>query len=174
LRQATLDFDLQLARGLDYYTGVIYEVKAHEVEMGSICGGGRYADLTGIFGKPGLSGVGISFGAERIYDVMEALNLFQEARASATQVLLINFGAETYGANLDTLGRLRDSGIAAELYPEAAKLKKQFSYADRLGIPYTVMIGPEEVATSTYQLKNMHSGDQRALTMAELMAALAG
>jgi len=168
LRTATVEFDLQLARGLDYYTGTIYEVKAHEVEMGSICGGGRYADLTGVFGMPGLSGVGISFGAERIYDVMEALDLFDDARASATQVLLINFGPDTYGACLDTLSRMRDAGIPAELYPEKAKLKKQFAYADRLGIPYTLVIGTEEMAKGTYQLKDMRSGEQKEVGLEEL------
>lgn len=172
LRQATVAFDLQLARGLDYYTGTIYEVKAHGVEMGSICGGGRYADLTGVFGMPGLSGVGISFGAERIYDVMEALDLFDQARASATQVLLIHFGPDTYGACLDTLSRLRDAGIPAELYPEKAKLKKQFTYADRLGIPYTLVIGPEEMAKGTYQLKDMRSGEQAEVGLTELMDKL--
>ena len=174
LRTATVDFDLQLARGLDYYTGTIYEVKAHEVEMGSICGGGRYADLTGVFGKPGLSGVGISFGAERIYDVMEALNLFPEARASATQVLLINFGPETYGTCLDVLTQLRAAEVPTELYPEKAKLKKQFGYADKQGIPYTLVIGTDEAASGQYQLKDMRSGEQQALDVEGVIAQVMG
>lgn len=172
LRGATVEFDLQLARGLDYYTGTIYEVKAHEVEMGSICGGGRYADLTGVFGKPGLSGVGISFGAERIYDVMEALNLFPDARASATQVLIINFGPETYPICLDALSTLRKAEIPAELYPDKAKLGKQFGYADKQGIPFTLVIGSKEAASGKYQLKDMRSGEQEELDIQEIVKKL--
>ncbi len=172
LGRGTVEFDLQLARGLNYYTGSIYEVKAQGVKIGSICGGGRYADLTGVFGKPGLSGIGISFGADRIYDVMEELALFPDSRASSSQVLLINFGGDTIPANLKVLTQLRQAGIAAELYPDSAKLRKQFTYADRLGIPFTLVIGSEEIAKEAYQLKNMQSGEQAALSVEEIIAKL--
>ncbi|MDP5170944.1 MAG: histidine--tRNA ligase [Bacteroidia bacterium] len=168
----TVKFDLQLARGLDYYTGTIFEVKAHEVSIGSICGGGRYADLTGVFGMPGLSGVGISFGADRIYDVMNELNLFQDDRPTSTKVLLINFGGEGYKSSLKLLSKLRQAGIPTELYPEEAKLKKQFSYADKLAIPFTVMIGEEEVKNGLYQLKNMFSGEQISISESDLIESL--
>ncbi len=167
--QGTVTLDLQLARGLDYYTGTIFEVKAHNVSIGSICGGGRYADLTGVFGMPGMSGVGISFGADRIYDVMNELELFTEARASRTQVLLMNLGGEGYQHALRLLAALRQAGVASELYPDSAKLNKQFSYANKLGIPYTVVIGEEEVKQGRYQLKDMHSGEQKALTSEEIL-----
>jgi len=172
IQRATVKFDLQLARGLDYYTGTIYEVKAHDVKIGSICGGGRYADLTGVFGKPGLPGVGISFGADRIYDVMEELDLFEDARPSATRVLIINFGEETYTTCLKALARLRSAGIAAELYPDNAKLKKQFGYADKQGIPYTLIIGTEEMQTGIYQLKNMITGAQQNMELGSVVAKL--
>lgn len=169
LERATVDFNLQLARGLDYYTGTIFEVKAQGVKIGSICGGGRYADLTGVFGKPGLSGVGISFGADRIYDVMEELGLFADQAQSSTQVLLINFGGDTYGPALDLLRQLRAAGLAAELYPEAAKLRKQFAYADKKGIPYTLAAGEAELATHTFQLKHMATGQQEGLPLATII-----
>ncbi|MEM9986258.1 MAG: histidine--tRNA ligase [Bacteroidota bacterium] len=172
LARGTVEFDLQLARGLNYYTGTIYEVKAQGVNIGSICGGGRYADLTGVFGKPGLSGIGISFGADRIYDVMDELGLFPDSRASSSQVLLINFGSDTLPANLKVLTQLRQAGIAAELYPDSAKLKKQFTYADRLGIPYTLVIGSEEIANEAYQLKDMQSGEQAALSVDQIIERL--
>lgn len=169
----TVTFDLQLARGLDYYTGTIFEVKAHEVQIGSICGGGRYADLTALFGMKGLSGVGISFGADRIYDVMSELNLFKDDRATPTQVLLINFGGNGYYTSLDVLSKLREADIKAELYPDTAKLKKQFSYANKLGIPYTIMIGEDEVENGTLQVKNMDSGEQTSLNQDQITAFLA-
>ncbi|GAB4423233.1 MAG: histidine--tRNA ligase [Bacteroidia bacterium] len=172
--RGTVELNLQLARGLDYYTGAIYEVKAHGVQMGSICGGGRYADLTGVFGMPGLSGVGISFGADRIYDVMDELGLFDQLAPSATRVLLIHFGSETYHATLQALAALRAAGIAAELYPDAAKLKKQFGYADKKGIPYTLMIGRDELASGLYQLKDMRSGTQQGLSLGDIIAQLRG
>lgn len=166
----TVTFDLQLARGLDYYTGTIFEVKAHDVQIGSICGGGRYADLTGLFGMKNLSGVGISFGADRIYDVMNELDLFQDDRATPTQVLLINFGGEGYYSSLDVLANLREAGIRAELYPDNAKLKKQFSYADKLGIPFTIMIGEDEVKNGSLQVKNMDTGEQTSLNQDQAAA----
>lgn len=164
----TVTFDLQLARGLDYYTGTIFEVKAHNVQIGSICGGGRYADLTGLFGLKDMPGVGISFGADRIYDVMSELGLFEDQTASPTKVLLINFGGDGYQRSLEVLASLRSAGIAAELYPEIAKMKKQFSYANKLGIPYTIMIGEEEINQNVFQLKNMETGEQNRLTIREV------
>jgi histidyl-tRNA synthetase len=169
---AQVEFNLRLARGLDYYTGAVYEVKANNVQVGSIGGGGRYADLTGVFGRPGLSGVGISFGADRIYLVMEELGLFDEVSATSTQVLLINFGGESFVPALQALNKLREAGIAAELYPEPAKMKKQFSYGNKLGVPYTLMIGSEEVASGLYQLKNMVNGEQEKLPIEEIVRKL--
>ncbi|RMG75223.1 MAG: histidine--tRNA ligase [Bacteroidetes bacterium] len=174
LQRATVDFNLQLARGLDYYTGTIFEVKAHDVKIGSICGGGRYADLTGVFGKPGLPGVGISFGADRIYDVMEELGLFEDQAQSSTQVLLIHFGAETYGPTLDLLRQLRSAGIAAELYPDAVKLKKQFAYADKKGIPFTLAAGTQEHTAQAYQLKDMATGQQETLSLEAIIERIRG
>lgn len=166
----TVTFDLQLARGLDYYTGTIFEVKAHNVQIGSICGGGRYADLTGLFGMKNLSGVGISFGADRIYDVMNELDLFKDDRATPTQVLLINFGGDGYFTSLDVLSSLRQAGIKAELFPDSSKLKKQFSYANKLGIPYTIMIGEDEVTSGTVQVKNMETGEQHSIAQNNVVA----
>jgi len=157
-----VQLDLTLARGLNYYTGAIIEVKALDVQMGSISGGGRYDDLTGIFGLPGVSGVGISFGADRIYDVMNELDLFPVAAGLATKVLLANFGGNEEIQSLRFLARLQDAGIACELYPEAGKMKKQFGYADAKGIPYMVIIGSNEAETGVYQLKNMKSGEQES------------
>lgn len=162
--------DLQLARGLDYYTGSIFEVKAKGVSIGSICGGGRYANLTGVFGRPGLSGVGISFGADRIYDVMSELGLFQDKRTTSTEVLLIHFPGEAYETSLRMLSQLRAAGIPSELYPEPAKLAKQFTYADKLGIPYTLVIGEEEVKSNRFKLKDMQSGEQSQVSIEELLA----
>ncbi len=167
-----IEFDPTLARGLNYYTGAIFEVVTHEVKMGSICGGGRYDDLTGVFGRPGLSGVGISFGVDRIYDVMEELGLFGEMAYAGTQVLLINFGEETLSPALNALYQLRTAGISAELYPDAAKLKKQFGYADKKHIPYTLMIGKEEVETGIFKLKNMQSGEQQGLSLDEALETI--
>ncbi|MEL6592883.1 MAG: histidine--tRNA ligase [Bacteroidota bacterium] len=164
-----VDFNLRLARGLDYYTGAVFEVKVNNVQIGSICGGGRYADLTGVFGKPDLSGVGISFGADRIYDTMEELGLFEELQATNTDVLLINFGPEVIETNLQVLNRLRREGIAAELYPNKAKMKKQFTYADRKQVPYTLAIGTNEVESGLYQLKNMQTGEQEGLTIEQII-----
>ncbi len=154
------ELDLTLARGLNYYTGAIIEVKATDVQIGSISGGGRYDDLTGIFGMPGLSGVGISFGADRIYDVMSELNLFPNDVKTSTKVLFINFGEKEERYCLPFLNTLRKAGIASEIYPESAKLKKQFAYADAKGIPYVVIAGEEEMNTSKLKLKNMSSGEE--------------
>ncbi len=170
--QGKVEFNLQLARGLDYYTGTIYEVKVNNVKMGSIGGGGRYDDLTGVFGKKGLSGVGISFGADRIYDVMNELNLFESIGTSHVSVMLINFGSNTLSHNLHVLNILRSHGIAAELYPDQAKLRKQFSYADKNEIPYIIMIGEEEVKSGSYQFKDMKSGDQQSITLDQIIEQL--
>ncbi|MCL4135701.1 UNVERIFIED_CONTAM: hypothetical protein GTU68_026613 [Idotea baltica] len=171
---AKVDFNLKLARGLNYYTGTIYEVKVNNIDLGSIGGGGRYADLTGVFGKPGLSGVGISFGADRIYLAMEELGLFEDLNEGSAQVLLINFGGDTQATALATLNKLRAEGISSELYPEAAKMKKQFSYADKKHIPYTLMIGQEEMATGKFKLKNMTSGEQELLSIETIIEKVKG
>lgn len=154
------ELDLTLARGLNYYTGAIIEVKSNDIQIGSICGGGRYDDLTGIFGMPGLSGVGISFGADRIYDVMSELNAFPINVKTSTKVLFINFGKEEEKYCLPFVNQLRKADVATEIYPEAAKLKKQFSYADAKGIPYVVIAGTDEMNTTKLKLKNMQSGEE--------------
>jgi histidyl-tRNA synthetase len=177
LSEKKLQLDITLARGLSYYTGAIFEVKALQadgspVNMGSISGGGRYDNLTAAFGVPGLSGVGISLGVDRIYDVMEELSLFPENAAATTRVLLTQFDADSEAGALPLLRQLRDAGHAAELYPEAAKLKKQLDYADRKRIPYVVLIGPDERAAGKLTLKNMHSGEQSLLSTEELLQRL--
>ena len=159
-----LELDMTLARGLNYYTGAIIEVKALDAEMGSICGGGRYDNLTGIFGLPDVSGVGISFGADRIYDVMLDLDLFPATTASSTQVLLINFGGEEEKVCIQMAAKLRAKGLNTELYPDNAKIKKQFSYADNKQIPWVIIIGEKERETGGYIIKNMKTGDQHILT----------
>lgn len=155
-----VEFDLRLARGLNYYTGTIIEVKARQVSIGSICGGGRYDDLTGIFGLQGMPGVGVSFGADRIYDVMNEMNLFPESLVSSTRVLFLNFGEDEERMSMSLLTSVRRAGIAAEIYPEPAKLKKQMEYANRKNIPFVAMIGKEELGSGTVTLKNMLSGEQ--------------
>ncbi len=162
-----LELDLTLARGLNYYTGAIIEVKALDAKMGSICGGGRYDDLTGIFGLPGVSGVGVSFGAERIYDVLTELNLFPEDTLTGTEVLFVNFGQKEALYCLKLLTLTRKMGINSELYPESAKMKKQLSYADDKKIPYVILIGDEEMNTGLLTLKNMKSGEQYKLTITD-------
>jgi histidyl-tRNA synthetase len=166
------ELDLSLARGLNYYTGAIFEVKANDFQIGSISGGGRYDDLTGIFGMPGMSGVGISFGADRIYDVMLGLNLFPEELACSTKVLFINLGKAEEEASMRLISKLRDNDIAAEIYPESAKMKKQMEYANRRGIPYVVIIGSEELERSVATVKDMRSGDQREVGFEELPSLL--
>ena len=158
--EARVEIDLTLARGLNYYTGAIIEIKANDAQMGSISGGGRYDDLTGIFGLKGMSGIGISFGADRIYDVMNELKLFPTDTEQATTVLLVNFGGNEELVSLKMLQKLHSAGISAEIYPEALKMKKQFSYADNKKIPYTIIIGADEAASGMYQLKNMLTGEQ--------------
>ena len=167
-----VDLDLSLARGLNYYTGAIFEVKALDFAIGSICGGGRYDDLTGIFGMPGMSGVGISFGADRIYDVMTGLGLFPEELDSSTRVLFVNLGAEEEAVSLSLLRTLRDAGIAAEIYPEAGKMKKQMEYANRRAIPYVAIVGSQEIEAQAVSLKEMRSGEQRQVPFADLAEAL--
>lgn len=173
LKAPQMELDVTLARGLSYYTGAIFEVKANGVQMGSISGGGRYDNLTGTFGMPGLSGVGISFGVDRIYDVMEELQLFPENQSVSTQVMITNFDAAAEAHGLGVLRQLREAGINAELYPDASKLKKQFDYADRKRIPYVLIIGSDEIQTGTYSLKNMHSGEQQKLDLAAILALFA-
>ncbi|MDE5692103.1 MAG: histidine--tRNA ligase [Alistipes sp.] len=167
-----VDLDLSLARGLNYYTGAIFEVKALDFAIGSICGGGRYDDLTGIFGMPNVSGVGISFGADRIYDVMTGLNLFPEEVDSSTRVLFVNLGAEEEAASLGLLRTLRDAGIAAEIYPEAGKMKKQMEYANRRAVPYVAIVGSQEIEAQAVTLKDMRSGEQRQVPFAGLAECL--
>jgi histidyl-tRNA synthetase len=162
-----------LARGLSYYTGAIFEVKANNVSMSSsISGGGRYDNLTGVFGMPGMSGVGISFGVDRIYDVMEELQLFPKESLESTQVLLISFDEATEKHALTLLSQLRKAGISAEIYPDRVKLKKQFAYADKKGIPFTLVIGSNEVEQQAYGLKNLKSGEQETLSLAEIIQRL--
>jgi histidyl-tRNA synthetase len=165
--------DITLARGLNYYTGAIFEVKSNGVAMGSIGGGGRYDDLTSMFGLKNLSGVGISFGADRIYDVLEELGAFPKNTTESTKVLISNFDEAAEKFALPILSQLRAAGIAAELYPQAAKLKKQLGYADAKHIPYVILIGSEEMASGLLSLKNMKSGEQSTLTIQALLAQLA-
>lgn len=168
-----VELDLTLARGLNYYTGCIFEVKALDVQIGSITGGGRYDNLTGIFGMPGISGVGISFGADRIYDVLNQLELYPEAVTTATQILFINFGEKETEYCLPILSGLRASGIRAEIYPDAAKMKKQMQYANLKSIPYVALVGENEMAAGMVTLKNMATGEQQMVPAAQLLSSLA-
>lgn len=172
IKPYNLELDITLARGLNYYTGAIFEVKTNEVAMGSIGGGGRYDDLTGMFGLKNLTGVGISFGADRIYDVLDELGLFPDTSSESTRVMISNFdkAAETFA--LPLLGKLRDSGINSELYPASAKLKKQLNYADDKKIPFVILIGSEEIESGKLSLKNMKSGDQQKLTIDQIITVL--
>lgn len=165
-----IELDLTLARGLNYYTGAIFEVKALDTPMGSITGGGRYDNLTGIFGLPGLSGVGISFGADRIYDVLNALDLYPKEAVNSTQVLFINFGETETAYCLPIVGKLRQAGIRSEIFPDKAKMKKQMSYANAKNIPFVVLAGENEMAAGKVTLKNMESGEQTLVTAEELIA----
>lgn len=171
-----LEFDPTLARGLNYYTGAIFEVKCNEGTLtSSICGGGRYDNLTGIFGLPGVSGVGISFGADRIYDILLELNKFPEQSGRSTQVLIVNFsglGHMEFSRNFHLLETLRQAGIASEIYPEAAKLKKQFEYADKKAIPYVLVMGTNEIVEGVVSLKDMRSGTQEKVEIAQLVNKL--
>jgi histidyl-tRNA synthetase len=168
----SISVSISLARGLNYYTGVIVEVTALGVQMGSIGGGGRYDDLTGLFGLKGVSGVGVSFGIDRIYDVMEELNLFPEQLATGTQVMLVNFGSENEGYALKILQSFRNNGIAAEIYPDAAKFDKQMKYANKRGIPYVIMCGDDERTRGLASLKNMFTGQQDMISSDECIDKL--
>ena len=167
-----LELDLTLARGLNYYTGCIFEVKALDVQIGSITGGGRYDNLTGIFGLPGLSGVGISFGADRIYDVLNQLDLYPKDLGSATQLLFVNFGQKEVDFCMPLAGQLRDRGIRTEIYPDCVKMKKQMQYANAKLIPLVAMVGENEMADGVVMLKNMVSGEQNAVKADELADAV--
>ena len=167
-----VDLDLTLARGLNYYTGAIFEVKAKDVQIGSISGGGRYDDLTGIFGMPDISGIGISFGADRIYDVMEQMDLFPKEAIATTKVLFLNFGNKEIEWCIPIVKQLRDAGIATEIYPDEAKIKKQMTWADQKKIEWVVIVGEEEMQQGKLALKNMISGNQELLPVAELIGRL--
>ena len=164
-----IQLDLTLARGLNYYTGAIFEVKALDVQIGSITGGGRYDNLTGIFGMPGLSGVGISFGADRIYDVLNQLDLYPKEAVNATQLLFINFGEKETAYVLPMVGAARKAGIRTEMYPDSVKMKKQMSYANAKQIPFVALAGDNEMAEGKVMLKNMTTGEQQLVTSEELI-----
>ena len=170
--QTQIELDLTLARGLNYYTGAIFEVKALDVEIGSITGGGRYDNLTGVFGLEGVSGVGISFGADRIYDVLNQLNLYPETSVEQTKILFVSFGQQELLYCLPWLSALRAKGINSEIYPEPAKMKKQMGYADNKRIPYVAIVGETEMAEGKVMLKNMVSGEQALFTLEEVIALL--
>jgi len=166
------DLDLTLARGLNYYTGTIIEVKSKDFQIGSICGGGRYDDLTGVFGLPDISGVGISFGADRIYDVMKGLNLFPDASVNSSDVFFVNFGKQEAIFCLKIADQLRKSGLRAEVYPENAKIKKQMKYAHQKSIPIVVLIGEEEMKSNIFSVKNMESGKQENIFLNDLVPSI--
>ena len=170
--RGTVELDVSLARGLNYYTGTIIEVKANEMEMGSITGGGRYDNLTGVFGMDGVSGVGISFGADRIFDVLNTLDLYPAEITTSTKVMFTNFGEKEGKAALLHVMQLRKAGISAELYPETAKMKKQMSYADTKHIPFVAIVGENEINNGTIALKNMATGEQCELTIDEMISRL--
>ena len=165
-----VELDLTLARGLNYYTGAIFEVKALDVQIGSITGGGRYDNLTGVFGMAGVSGVGISFGADRIFDVLNQLDLYPKEAVNGTQLLFINFGEREAAFSMQVLAKARAAGIRAELYPDCCKMKKQMSYANANGIPYVALVGENEMNEGKVTLKNMDTGEQRLVTPEELVA----
>ncbi|WP_370687384.1 histidine--tRNA ligase [Fulvivirga maritima] len=169
-----IDFDVSLARGLSYYTGSIFEVKVNNVSIGSVSGGGRYDDLTGVFGLKGLSGVGFSFGVDRIYDVLEELDLFPTDATTSTEALIVHFDEETKKYGLSVLNKLRKAGIKSEIYPDKAKPKKQFTYADKKNIAYTVVIGSDEMASGNLTLKNMASGEQDQLPLDAIIEKISG
>lgn len=172
--QSEVELDLTLARGLNYYTGAIFEVKALDVQIGSISGGGRYDNLTGVFGMEGMSGVGISFGADRIYDVLNQLDLYPKEAVNGTQLLFINFGEAEAAYVLPVLAQVRAAGIRAEIYPDAAKMKKQMSYANAKMVPFVAIVGENEMKEGKVMLKNMASGEQSLVTPEELVAAING
>lgn len=170
--KTNIELDLTLARGLNYYTGAIFEVKANNVQIGSITGGGRYDNLTGIFGLPGVSGVGISFGADRIYDVLEQLNLYPKNTNTTTKIMFVNFGLNEQNWCLPLLATLRQNNIAAEIYPEQAKMKKQMAYANDRNIPFVALVGQTEIDNNIVTLKNMETGEQLSLTPQQLVQKL--
>lgn len=172
--QSEVELDLTLARGLNYYTGAIFEVKALDVQIGSISGGGRYDNLTGVFGMEGMSGVGISFGADRIYDVLNQLDLYPKEAVNGTQLLFVNFGEAEAAYVLPVLAQVRAAGIRAEIYPDAAKMKKQMSYANAKMVPFVAIVGENEMKEGKVMLKNMMSGEQSLVTPDELVAAING
>ena len=170
--QTKVELDLTLARGLNYYTGAIFEVKALDVEIGSITGGGRYDNLTGVFGLEGVSGVGISFGADRIYDVLNQLKLYPETSAEQTRVLFVSFGNSELAYCLPWLKALRAKGINAEVYPEPTKMKKQMTYADNKRIPFVAIVGETEMNAGKVMLKDMKTGEQKLVSESELLKVL--
>ena len=172
--KSEVELDLTLARGLNYYTGAIFEVKALDVQIGSISGGGRYDNLTGVFGMSGMSGVGISFGADRIYDVLNQLDLYPKEAVNATQLLFVNFGDKEAAYCLPILSQARNAGIRAEIYPDSAKMKKQMSYANDKNIPFVAIVGENEMNEGKLTLKNMTTGEQALVTPEELLAAIQG
>ncbi len=172
LDRADLRFDVTLARGLNYYTGAIFEVKANNVKMGSICGGGRYDDLTGLFGMSNMSGVGISFGADRIYDVLTELELFPTEVEESLQVLFVNFGEKEQNHCLKLIKEIRKNGISCDLYPKSAKMQKQMKYANDLHVPFVALVGEQEIEENLIQLKNMQSGEQEEVSLEELIFKL--
>ncbi|MEQ8925442.1 MAG: histidine--tRNA ligase [Fulvivirga sp.] len=174
LENSNTAVDVTLARGLSYYTGAIFEVKINNVSIGSVSGGGRYDDLTGVFGLSGTSGVGFSFGIDRLYDCLEELNLFKENTQTFSQVLIVHFDEDSMNYGLSVLSELRSNGIKSEIYPDQTKLKKQFSYADKKNIPYTITIGSEEIKSGKLALKDLHSGNQESLSVDEIISKLKG
>ena len=170
--KGVVELDVSLARGLNYYTGTIIEVKAKDVTIGSITGGGRYDNLTGVFGMPGTSGVGISFGADRIYDVLNTLELYPKDTLASTKVLFVNFGEKEGALSLQYVMKLRANGIPAEIYPDSTKMKKQMSYANDKNVAYVAMVGETEMANGTIALKSMETGEQENLTISEVISKL--
>lgn len=167
-----IELDLTLARGLNYYTGAIFEVKAKDFEIGSICGGGRYDDLTGIFGLPNVSGVGVSFGAERIFDVLTQKNLFPKHSSETTKAMFVNFGEKEEAYCLPVLAEIRKKGINAEIFPDSTKMQKQMNYANKKEIPFVVLAGETEIQNQTFTLKNMETGEQKSVSSEELIKIL--
>ena len=167
IQHASLTLDLTLARGLNYYTGTIFEVNANKVQIGSIGGGGRYDDLTGLFGVPGIPGVGISFGVDRIYDVLEELQLFPEAVLTSTQVLFFNLGEKESQSAFELVQLLRTKSVSCEIYPENSKFDKQFKYAEKKNIPFVAIIGSKEMEEKTVRVKNLRTGEERILNRDE-------
>jgi len=172
VKSAKIEFDVTLARGLNYYTGAIFEVAANGIKMGSICGGGRYDDLTGVFGMKDMSGVGISFGADRIYDVITELDLFPKTVDNSLDLLFINFGENEQNHCLSLVKQIRENGISCEIYPSSAKMKKQMKYANDRGVKNIALVGQDEIDGNTIQLKNMDSGDQSAMSIEEIINLL--